>query len=350
LTSAGKAYCWGEGQYGQIGDGALVQRLEPTAVAGGTTFAALAAGERTVCALDAAGHVYCWGEDPANPGFPARNTPQRVDTPLIFKSITVGRRYVCGVTTDAATYCWGENGRGQLGVGDTLHRPTPTRVIGGLTLTSINAGLFHTCGLTNDGTAHCWGDNSFSTLGTESLASATQPQRVATTSQFKLLAAGAVHTCGVTTAGETLCWGANRAGQLGGFAFVTYRTPMPTVAGRSFVALRASRANSFLGSTCGIEASGLAYCWGANESGQLGRTGSDFPQCGVSATTVCRYEPEALSLPGVVALEIGQSHACAVTGDGRASCWGENATGELGDGTLTPRATPARLAGTLTFR
>ncbi len=349
LTNSGKAYCWGEGQFGQIGDGALTQRLEATAVAGGYSFATIAAGDRSVCALGDAGYAYCWGEDPSSADFAPRAAPQRITSALKFKSITVGRRYACAIATDDATYCWGENGRGQLGVGDLTSRSTPTPITGGVTFAWIGAGFFHTCGLTANGTAYCWGDDSYATLGSEILASSPQPRLVSTTSRFSLLAPGAVHTCGVTKTGETLCWGMNPAGQLGTYAPTTYRTPTPAVPGHSFVTLRAARANYSLGFTCGIEANGSAFCWGANEAGQLGRDGSLFPQCGVNETTVCMYEPAALSVVGTFEIELGQQHACAVAAGGRVFCWGANASGELGDGTTTSHSTPTRTAGSILF-
>src|SRR5262245_9532841 len=64
LTTAGKAYCWGDGLAGQIGDSAFSPKTVPTASAGSHTFVAIAAGEQTACALDRAGVAWCWGDDP----------------------------------------------------------------------------------------------------------------------------------------------------------------------------------------------------------------------------------------------------------------------------------------------
>lgn len=48
-------------------------------------------------------------------------------------------------------------------------------------------------------------------------------------------------------------------------------------------------------------------------------------------------------------LAMGSRAACGLTQAGVVYCWGDNAFGELGDGTLTGRATPAPVAGDVRF-
>ena len=84
---SGAGYCWGYNAYGQLGDGTTTDRLVPTPVAGGLTFAAVSAG--TVVPFF--GHT-------------------------------------CGVTTSGAVYCWGDNFAGELGDGTTTQRLVPTAV------------------------------------------------------------------------------------------------------------------------------------------------------------------------------------------------------------------------------
>src|SRR5207253_863820 len=84
-----------------------------------------------------------------------------------------------------------------------------------------------------------------------------------------------------------------------------------------------------------------AYCWGANNSGQLG-----------DGTTTTRLTPVAVAGRlrfGQVSPD-GTQHSCGVTTDDRAYCWGRNVFGELGDGTTTARLTPVAVAGGLLFR
>src|SRR2546430_2355977 len=61
LTTAGVAYCWGQGYAGKLGDGSTSDRSSPVLVAGGVRFVSLSAGGHHTCAVTAAGAAYCWG-------------------------------------------------------------------------------------------------------------------------------------------------------------------------------------------------------------------------------------------------------------------------------------------------
>src|SRR2546430_3935126 len=59
--------------------------------------------------------------------------------------------------------------------------------------------------------------------------------------------------------------------------------------------------------------------------------------------------PARVTRPGVTwdRFTAGQAHACALSTDGTAYCWGDNTFGQLGDGTVTERDTPVAVAGGL---
>ena len=112
ITTSGTAYCWGYGEYGQLGNGTTsVEQMTPTAVSGGLTFT----------------------------------------------SVNVGSQHACGITTNGDAYCWGRGDEGELGNGSTDDQWTPVAISGGLTSASVSAGFDHTCGVTTSGAAYCWG-------------------------------------------------------------------------------------------------------------------------------------------------------------------------------------------------
>jgi len=87
--------------------------------------------------------------------------------------------------------------------------------------------------------------------------------------------------------------------------------------------------------TCGLKADGTAWCWGANEKGQLG-----------DSTTEPRLTPVRVGeLTGVVAIATGEVHACAIDDQGHGWCWGDNEQGQLGNGTIMPSPSPVPVAG-----
>ena len=135
LNTSGAAYCWGSNFGGQLGDGTIANRLVPTPVAGGLTFAALSAGYTHTCGVATSGAGYCWGGESGHiygqlgdGTTTQRLVPTGVVGGLSFAAVSTGSWHTCGVTTSGAAYCWGENLFGELGDGTTTQRLVPTAV------------------------------------------------------------------------------------------------------------------------------------------------------------------------------------------------------------------------------
>jgi alpha-tubulin suppressor-like RCC1 family protein len=160
---------------------------------------------------------------------------------------------------------------------------------------------------------------------------------------FRQVAAGMgiAHACGVTTENVAYCWGANNEGQLGDGTTTNRLRPVPVAGSLRFLQL--STGNDY---TCGVTTEFKAYCWGSNFfathlAGQLG-----------DGTMTRRLRPRAV-LGGLEFREVstGLAHTCGRTTTNRAYCWGGNSTGQLGNGTRgDPRLTPVPVAGSLRFR
>jgi alpha-tubulin suppressor-like RCC1 family protein len=135
VATGSVAYCWGLNRDGRLGNGTTSRRGRPTAVAGGLRFAGLNAGVQHTCGLTTTGgRAYCWGNNVyAQLGDGTRTTrltPVAVAGGLFFDTIDGGYRHTCGVTSSNAAYCWGDNGWGQLGDGTTTTHATPVAVAG----------------------------------------------------------------------------------------------------------------------------------------------------------------------------------------------------------------------------
>src|SRR5580698_2344175 len=66
MIQSGKAYCWGNNAYGQLGNNSTLpgaQQDAPVAVTGALDFAQISAGEYSVCAVTSGGTGYCWGQN-----------------------------------------------------------------------------------------------------------------------------------------------------------------------------------------------------------------------------------------------------------------------------------------------
>lgn len=179
-----------------------------------------------------------------------------------------------------------------------------------VTITDIAAGASHACALASNGAVYCWGDN-------------------------------AVGEVGVPVAKNASCVGGNGAPN----GCVTAPTLVPGLS-----AIKVAAGSLF---TCAVDKAGDVWCWGYNNLGQLGHaSGAGDTQCTVysSATVsgplVCNATPtKVLGLSNVVDITAGASHACARTASNAVYCWGDNASGQIGN-TAAGAATPTPLQPT----
>jgi alpha-tubulin suppressor-like RCC1 family protein len=341
LTTVGGVVCWGQNNYGQLGDGTTTNRLTPTAVSGlASGVAAIAAGGSHTCALTTGGGAVCWGYNSSGQlgdgTMTNRSTPTAVSGLASgVAAIEPGGTYTCVRTTSGSVLCWGLNHVGQLGDGTVTQRLTPTAVSGMTSgAAAIATGDFHSCAVTEGGTLACWGDNTYGQLGDgTTLHRATAMGVTGLSSGVAAIALGYGHSCALTTGGGVLCWGQNIDGQLGDGTNTGGSAPVAVSGLATGVSAVAGGGGSH---NCALNTSGGVVCWGANAYGQLG-----------DGTTTERWVPTAVSgLPsGVAAIALGYGHSCALTTGGGVVCWGHNNYGQLGDGTTTSRSTPTAVSG-----
>ena len=145
---------------------------------------------------------------------------------------------------------------------------------------------------------------------------------------FQQIAPGADNfrgfTCGLATTGTAWCWGANDLGQLGRGNRDIFLNPHPQPEPVSGTLIFSTLVAGLGDHVCGLTAAGAAYCWGSDESGALGDGGGN-------ASLV------PFAVPGEMAFEqlvTGGGYTCGLTSSSVAYCWGSNSSGQIGDGTL----------------
>ncbi|HEY0776903.1 MAG TPA: protein kinase [Gemmatirosa sp.] len=182
----------------------------------------------------------------------------------------------------------------------------------------VAVGMRHACDLTGEGAAQCWGQNDGAQLGDGSwVASSTSPRRVAGVMTYTGVGAGASHTCGVTRFGDVYCWGRNESGQLGDGTMLSRTAPVRVGGAGVYRTVRGGASH-----TCALDITGVVRCWGDDSFGQLG-DGAHTPQ----------VLPTSVRLPAgssAIAIATGGHHSCALLVDRRVICWGTNADGQLG--------------------
>jgi alpha-tubulin suppressor-like RCC1 family protein len=355
--AGGTLKCWGYNGYGEVGDGTQIDRPVPVTVL--TNVISMSGGAAHACALLADGTVRCWGLNYRGALGDGTDTnhfaPQLVPNVGNAIAISTGTFHSCALIADGTAKCWGLNNFGQLGDGTTVsHVAIPVKNLSNAV--AISAGDGYTCALLGNGTAKCWGWNNVGQLGDGTTQTRLLPATVGITGNAFVNAVaisanpgdcafredlnpGSVcnhaHSCSLIADGSAKCWGKNGFGELGNFNVQPGSlVPVAVAGGGGSITARDIAAGR--SHTCAVRANGTVACWGNNDSGQIGD--------GTFGGT--RLTPVAVpNLTNVVAIALGESHSCALKADGTARCWGLNSTGQLGSGTITDSAVPQLVSG-----
>jgi alpha-tubulin suppressor-like RCC1 family protein len=289
---SGNLFCWGSNIRGEVGLGNTISPiLEPSISAVDTTLLFAAYGNHTLHYVDwrLTRRLYSWGSNANGElgnGTVGGNVLVRSDASFVtglpditnVVSICAGENHSCAVSA-GQVWCWGQDLTGQLGNGDAgadgMGDPdtgTPVRA-GTLTnMVEVECGGQFTCARTSAGAAYCWGWNAGGQVGNNSTVNAFSPALVGGALTFADLELGHAHACGRTTTNRVYCWGYNNDGQLGsGTIGVNMGTPqqiVPNVTDATDIA-------TGLNHSCMLRSGGDVYCWGGNNSEQLGFAGAD---------------------------------------------------------------------------
>lgn len=337
LTAAGRAYCWGDGESGQLGNGSTNDRSTPMAVSGGHTFAQISAGGTHTCALTPEGKAFCWGAGDVGQlgtgSTEGANQPVEVAGGHLFVEISAGQNHTCAIQDNGQAWCWGSGQNGKLGNGSTRQALEPTKVSGEHDFITISAGEFHTCGVEFDGLAFCWGASSYGRLGAGEgvTGNQTTPVEVALVKNFASIAVGTAFTCGITDADVPYCWGANGNAQLGDGTRENRWVPVRVALNHRF-----SKISPGWRHACGVNEVSKVFCWGSGSYGRLGIG---------RITTLETPELEVSGRHQFAHISSAREHVCGVTLRGEVYCWGRNHKGQLGNGRAVNRSTPGKVGG-----
>ena len=359
----GRAYCWGSGNSGKLGNGSTASSRVPVAVntsgvLAGKTIKQISAGENHTCAIASDNRAYCWGSNKngqlGNGSTADSNVPVAVNMSGALAGKTIKQMSVefstsCVVASDNRAYCWGSNKNGQLGNGSTADSRVPVAVntsgvLVGKTIKEVTTGGFHTCALDTSSKMYCWGLNSSGRLGgglTSILSNVPVAVNMSGALAGKTIKQMSVEfstSCVVASDNRAYCWGSNKNGQLGNGSTADSRVPVAvnmsgTLAGKTIKQILAGGDHG-----CVVASDDKMYCWGLNNNGELGNNSS-----------VNSSVPVAVNADGVLAgktirqMSAGFSSTCAVDSEYNMYCWGYNDNGQLGNNSTNNSRVPARV-------
>lgn len=301
-----------------------------------------------VPAAAAPGDVLTWGDNSGlqlgNGGVGEYSTSPAVVASLgDVRAVRGGCSHGLALRQDGTVWTWGDNSHGQLGNGTAggSAGATPAQVGGLSEVKAIAAGCYHSLALKEDGTVWAWGENSEGQLGDGTDEDRNAPVPVGNLNGVKAIAAGGYHSLAAKVDGTVWAWGNNTFGQLGDGSNDQSFTPTQVQVRvllnlKPLTNVRSIAAGDVF--SMALKEDGTVLSWGENFYGQLGDGTNDNRYSAVSVKT-----PTGGVLRGVKAIAAGYYHALALKRDGTLRAWGDNADGQLGDGTFHDRKVAVRV-------
>jgi alpha-tubulin suppressor-like RCC1 family protein len=324
----GTVRCWGDNNFGQLGEDGELQHESPAVeIVGISQATAVAVGARHVCALISTGEVYCWGDDSFGQlGYGKINsllTTEPVQVKGISTAVEISSSgyYTCARLADGTVSCWGNNSYDQLGDGSHMNQPSPVAVQSLSGVLQISVGSTHACAVTSDTKVRCWGDNGTAQLGDGSTTESAVPKVVGGASPLSnvtQVSAGQYFSCARSSNGTVSCWGNGGDHVLG----TTDGKQSPSPISQSVPLGGVLEVTSAEYHSCVRYTNNSVACWGIDDAGELG---SMLPIALSTASAL------SVALPSTVTqLNAGGWHTCAILANQQVWCWGFNNNGQLG--------------------
>ncbi len=208
----------------------------------------------------------------------------------------------------------------------------------------IAAGDSHSIAIDPSGNLFTWGANLFGQLGNGNTTDSNVPVAVISSGvlagkTLTAIAAGRYHSTALTEDGTVYSWGGNAFGQLGNGINIDSYEPIAVTTSGVLAGKTITAIAAGVYYSIALASDGTVYTWGNNNSGQLGN-GTNQP----SRVPIKVYHDAALSGKTITAISAGAAHSIALASDGTVYTWGNNFYGQLGNGNWTDSYTPTAVA------
>lgn len=337
-------YCWGEGIHAGHDEDDEVEHIDSPqevqfAESGGRQ---IVAGQGHSCSIDENRRAWCWGRGDlgqlGNDDEETRATPDSVD--LLdgeidgWDQLSIWGRHSCGIDIDDQLWCWGRNRSRELGIGEeTDFESVPQPPAGEVDQwKQVAAGDRYNCAIDDEQRLWCWGWADLGQMGYDTGETHEDSPLIAgddASFRWSEVAAGGGHTCAIDVDDQLWCWGYNNANQLGLGSDKDDEGIVSQIRQVDFDGGPESWQRVYAGNrfTCGIDDDGELWCWGSNASGQLGL-----------GEPGDRNRPHRVAVDDEVAdhgeeweaVSVGGAHTLAIRDDGSVWVWGSNRFGQLG--------------------
>ncbi|SET15019.1 Listeria/Bacterioides repeat-containing protein [Natronincola peptidivorans] len=351
LTSTGEVYAWGDGGFGQLGNGEWTNQMTPVKVAdgdmGNTGVTAISAGGQHSLAIKD-GVVYAWGYGGSgrlgNGEWINQITPVKVaDGAMVNAGVTAisaGVHHSLALKGEVV-YAWGSGESGRLGNSENMNQSTPVRVADGAMIneevTAISTGVHHSLAL-KSGVVYAWGKGDDGQLGNGDTEDQNTPVKVADEDMMNTgvtaISAGSVHSLALK-GGVVYAWGQGMDGRRGdGISNYHIQSTPVRVADGAMINEEVTAISAGGGHSLAIKGEGV-YAWGFGMSGQLGNSSTS------SEAIPVKVADGNMGNTKVIAISAGNVHSLALK-NGEVYAWGYGMDGQLGNGSTSNQSTPVK--------
>ncbi len=384
ITEDTRVVCWGNNNQGKRGLGGGIGDASdsPPGKAGPWVVGNLSggmvevsAGAWSTCSLKQNGEIWCWGggeygqlgtgtdvcvDNTITPCNSATNyPPAQISLPLGKTAVSLSdanQGHFCAILDTGEGLCWGWNNDGQLGDGTVCtggeswdsnsNNPTPagcnsnngryTPVLvddsnfpANYSIISISTGMGHSCAIIDNNDLYCWGTNWYGQLGIGSSGNGPFPAPQYVDSGVIAVATGNEHSCALYENQIVKCWGNNAQGQLGTGDLLPQSSPTALNLSYNIALISLETAYNM---NCVISEENIPYCWGANQWGQLGNYDPNDSRQETPLTVEDNLSVIAISLNGDTVCGITTDSNTTTHGHRDVFCQGQSYLGQMGDG------------------
>lgn len=366
IKTDGTLWVWGNNFVGMLGTNDAVSRSSPVqTVTGGTNWSMVSITQNNAVALKTDNSLWVWGR--GLEGQMGDNTAVSKSSPVQtglnskdWRDAWAGSSMVRALKNDGRIFTWGSaGGAGHLGDNANTARSNPTQITGSVFFKNVGEGSnsVHSGAVGNSfttalvdlsdvymekfpfrandyGTVYGFGQGSDGQLGTNNQIAVSSPTQIVSKDNIWVtVSAGYRHSAGVKSDGTLWCWGRNDSGQIGDNTTAHKSSPVQTITGGSNWRTVACGGTGFNGFTAAIKTDGTLWVWGANDSGQI-----------ADNTTINKSSPIQTITGGIDWRNIscGSAHIVSVKTDGTIWNWGLGTSGQLGDNTIASKSSPVQ--------